>query len=166
MLDQTQINVTVQDIPATHVAYVRHIGPYQGDSTLFGRLFGTLTRWAGPRGLLQLPDTQSLSIYYDNPDVTAPEKLRLDVGITVPEDTEVSGEIGKHAMPAHKAAMARFELSADEYEAAWDLVFGVWLPESGYQPDDLPCYELYYNNPDEHPENKHIVDICVPVKPL
>ena len=40
------------------------------------------------------------------------------------------------------------------------------LAESGYQPDDRPCFELYLNNPQEHPEGKHIVDIYAPVKPL
>ncbi|MBN2395127.1 MAG: GyrI-like domain-containing protein [Candidatus Atribacteria bacterium] len=49
---------------------------------------------------------------------------------------------------------------------AWNAVFGGWLPESGYQPDDGPCYEFYHNNPEEHTEHKHIIDICVPVKPL
>lgn len=88
------------------------------------------------------------------------------MGLTVLEDTEVSGEIGKLTMLAYKVAMARFELSPEEYAEAWDLVFGVWLPNSGYQPEDLPCYELYHNNPDKHPEQKHIVDICVLVKPL
>ena len=63
--------------------------------------------------------------------------------------------------------MARFEIAdSSEYEKAWDMVFGVWLPDSGYQPDDGPCYEHYLNNPKEHPEKKHIVDICIPVKPL
>lgn len=27
-------------------------------------------------------------------------------------------------------------------------------------------HELYLNNPDEHPEKKHIVDICIPVNPV
>ncbi|MFA5384645.1 MAG: GyrI-like domain-containing protein [Eubacteriales bacterium] len=27
-------------------------------------------------------------------------------------------------------------------------------------------YELYLNNPEEHPEKKHLVDIYIPVKPL
>ena len=43
---------------------------------------------------------------------------------------------------------------------------GGWMPESGYQPDDRLCYELNHNDPKEHPDHKHIVDICVPVKPL
>ena len=63
-------------------------------------------------------------------------------------------------------AIAGFELSTDEFEAAWNMVYGGWLPESGYQPDDRLCYEMYHNNCNEHPEKKSIVDICVPVKPM
>lgn len=43
---------------------------------------------------------------------------------------------------------------------------GGWLPESGYQCDDRPTFELCYNNYNEHPEKKHIIDICIPIKPL
>ncbi|CAB1077266.1 hypothetical protein D1AOALGA4SA_5059 [Olavius algarvensis Delta 1 endosymbiont] len=46
------------------------------------------------------------------------------------------------------------------------MLMGGWMPQSGYQPDDRFCYELNHNNPKEHPENKHVVDICVPVRPL
>ena len=35
-----------------------------------------------------------------------------------------------------------------------------------YQPEDKPAFEIYKNNPKEHPEGKSIVDICIPVKPL
>ena len=63
-------------------------------------------------------------------------------------------------------AVASFELAPDEYEEAWDLVFGDWLSQSGYQPDEGLCFELYKNDPKEHPEHKCLVDICVPVKPL
>ncbi|HHR85909.1 MAG TPA: hypothetical protein ENL23_06140 [Candidatus Acetothermia bacterium] len=40
------------------------------------------------------------------------------------------------------------------------------MPQSGYTPDDRLCYELYLNDPAEHAESKHIVDICEPVRPL
>jgi AraC family transcriptional regulator len=40
------------------------------------------------------------------------------------------------------------------------------MPESGYQPDDRPPFELYLNDPKEHPEGKFVVDIYIPVKPL
>ncbi len=158
--------VEVKDLPELDVAYVRHIGPYKGDNQLFDDLFTKLMTWAGPRGLLSSPDTKVLSVYHDNPEITDEDKLRVSACISVPADTAVDGEIGKMKIPGGKFAVAGFELNPDEFEQAWTMVFGGWLPESGYQPDDRLSYEICHNDPKEHPENKHIVDICVPVKPL
>ncbi|MBN2192983.1 MAG: AraC family transcriptional regulator [Polyangiaceae bacterium] len=157
--------VEVKDLPAMDVLYVRHIGPYAGQSELFGKLFASLMKYAGPRGLLG-PDTLPLSVYYDDPDVTDESKLRLDCCITVPPGTQATGEVGQNRLPGGRYAVARFELLPELYGAAWDAVMGGWLPESGYQADDRPSYELYRNDPKQHPEGKQIVDLCVPVKPL
>ncbi|MFC2100121.1 GyrI-like domain-containing protein [Candidatus Bipolaricaulota bacterium] len=49
--------------------------------------------------------------------------------------------------------------------AAWDRLVGEWMPESGVESDiERMCYELYLNDPEQHPEKRHIVDICEPVK--
>ena len=160
-----EANVEVKQFEETTVVYVRHVGPYQGNSELFGRLFGQLMTWAGPRGLMT-PETKCIAIYPDDPAVTPDDKLRLMVCITAPEDTEVSGEIGKTTIPAGTYAAARFELHPHEYGEAWEAVCKGWLPESGYQPADGPAFEVYLNDPEEHPEKKHIVEICLSVKPL
>ena len=165
-LTKNTMKVEVKDMPSMSVAYVRHIGPYKGDSELFKGLFGKLCGWAGPKGLIG-KDSKFLSVYYDDPAVTDEKKLRCDVCMTVPEDTEVDGEITKQVLDGGKCAVARFEIKdPSEYEDAWKAVYKDWLPESGYQPDDRPPFELYQNDPKEHPEGLHIVDICVPVKAL
>ncbi len=166
MDSKNEVKVEVREMPEMHVAYVRHIGPYKGDSALFESLFGKLCSWAGPRGLIRPPQTKFMSLYYDDPGITEEAKLRLDVCITVPEDVSVEGDIGKMTVPGGKYAVGHFELLSHEYENAWTAIMGGWLPESGYQCDDRPCYELYLNDPKEHPEGKCIVDIHVPVKPL
>ncbi|MDY6835903.1 MAG: GyrI-like domain-containing protein [Chloroflexota bacterium] len=163
--DTNLIHVEVKDMPAIHVAYVRHTGPYQGDTGLFQRLFEQLMTWAGPRDLLR-SETQMLCAYHDDPDITNADRLRTSVCITVPEGTPTDGEIGEMTIPGGRFAIARFELLPHEYQQAWDTLFGGWLPQSGYQPDDGLCYELYQGSPEQHPEGKHIVDICIPVKPL
>ena len=165
-MDKKDVHIEVKDMPDLYVAYARHIGPYKGDSELFEGLFSKLMTWAGPRGLLRFPETQVLAVYHDDPDITAEEKLRVSACITVPKDTQPEGEIGTMTVAGGSFVVARFELAADEYEEAWKLVMGGWMPESGYQPDDRLCYELYHNDPEQHPEKKHIVDICIPVKPL
>lgn len=159
-------DVEVQEFPDIHVAYIRHVGPFAGDVELFKRLFDRLFTWAGPRGLLSFPETKLLSVYRDNPGITDEDKLRLDVCISVPPDTDVEGEIGKTTLPGGKYAVAHFEIMPDQYGDAWTSVYAGWLPESGYQPADGPAFELYLNNPEEHPEGKHVFNICVPVKPL
>ena len=167
MSDTKAVQIEVKDMPEFHVAYVRHIGPYKGDSELFGGLFDRLMKWAGSRDLLRFPGTAVMSVYHDDPKVTDEEKFRTSVCITVPEGTPVDGEIGKMTVPGGKYGVARFELAeSSKYEEAWNVVFRDWFPESGYQPDERPCYELYHNDPKTHPKGLHIVDICVPVKPL
>ena len=166
MNDTKSVNVEVKEMPEFTVAYLRHIGPYAGDSALFERLFTKLFQWAGPRDLIRMPETKVMSVYHDDPEVTPEDKLRMSVCISVPEDTKVDGEIGKMKVPGGKFAVAHFEVTADEYGEAWNALMGGWLPESGYQPDDRLCYEMYLNSPKDHPEGKHIVDICLPVKPL
>ncbi len=161
-----EAKVEVKDLPEMTVAYVRHIGPYAANEKLFESLFTKLMQWAGPRDLIKFPETQMMSIYHDNPEITDKSKLRTDCCISVPADTEVDGDIGKSNLPGGKYAMARFELGATEYSEAWQAVMAGWLPESGYQCDDRPCFELYHGSPEDHSEGKCIVDICVPVKPL
>ena len=166
MIEMKDVTVEVKTFPEMHVAYVRHIGPYAGDSALFQSLFGKLMHWAGPRGLMSNPKTKVLTVYHDDPNVTDEDKLRTSACITVPADMAVDGEIGKMRLNPGDYAVGHFEINEDEYSEAWNHLMGGWLPQSGYQPDDRTCFEINLNDPDKHPENKHIVDICIPVKPL
>jgi len=163
---EMKADVEVRKMDAMTVAYVRNIGPYKNDAALFEKLIGQLCKWAGPRGLLKGPGTRIISIYHDNPEVTADAKQRISICIEVPEDTAVSGEIGKMTIPAGDYAFARFELGQGQFEEAWNMVYNGWLPESGYQPDDRPCFEIYHNDPKDHPQHKFIMDVVIAVKPI
>lgn len=155
--------VEVKDFPSTTVGYVRHIGPYKEDMQVFEKLYGKLCNWAGPRNLIN-DETLYFNIYHDDPEITEDKKLRLSVCINIPEKTEVSGEIGKMTIPTGKYAIARFTLGEKDYQEAWDWIYSKWLPQSGYQPDDGSPFELMRGN--DSSGEKHIVDICIPVKPL
>jgi AraC family transcriptional regulator len=158
--------IEVRELPDMPIAYLRHVGSYKGNEQLFEKLFGELMAWAGPKGLLQFPKTKMLAVYYDDSDMTTEENMQVDVALTVPADTKVDGKIKKTTLPGGKYAVAQFELAPDEYEQAWNTVFNDWIPENDYRPSGGPCFENYLNDPKEHPEGKHVVEICVPVKPL
>ncbi len=154
--------VDVRELPELHVAYVRHVGRYNE----IGKAFRRLMRWAGPRRLLRFPETKVLAIYHDNPDVTPVDKLRADACVTVPEGTKTKRDIGTMNVPGGLFAVAYVEIDPTQYGEAWDRLIGEWMPQSGYQPDERMCYEMYLNDPGKHPEKKHIVEICEPIRAL
>lgn len=153
------MNAEVREVPEYKVAYVRKIGAYGKESC--EQAFGELMQWAGPRGYLN--SGIMLGVYWDNPEITPPEKCRTDACITVPDGTSPEGQIGIQVISGGMYAVCRFEIRTDNFQQAWEDAF-VWLVNSGYECDDKPCYEVYHNNPEEHPEGKWIIDICIPLK--
>jgi AraC family transcriptional regulator len=164
-MTNTSLDVKVRQLPPATLAYIRHIGPYKGDTALFRRLFGRLFAWAGPRGFMG-PDVSYLSLFQDNPNLTPGAKQRMEVALVVPAGTAPSGEIGIQAMEGGLYATARVRVPIEEYAAQWDALVAGWLPGSGYQPDHRPAMEFYLNNPDADPEGRYHVEICLPVRPL
>lgn len=159
--------VEIRDIPEMNFAYIRHVGPFIENQELFQILFTKVFAWATPKGLVNFPSTRTLTVFHDNPDTTDADKTRISVGITVPEGTKTGGEISDMTIGGGKFAVAKFEIDPDQYKQAWDTVSEKWMPQSEFRPDmdDRLCFEVYQNDPKEQLEGKHIVEICIPVKP-
>jgi len=154
--------IEVRQMPEMNVVYVRHVGQFNQIKTAYEKLF----QWAGPRGLLRFPETKTVSVYHDDPAITSIDKVRQSACITVAEDVKVDGEIGKMTIPGGKYAVGHFDIVESEFEAAWNTMC-LWFSESGYEPADDVCYELYYSTPEnESKEMRFVFDICMPVKPL
>jgi AraC family transcriptional regulator len=164
-MTRPSLNVRTVNLSSQTIAYLRHIGPYKGDAALFRRLFEKLFAWAGPRGLLG-PDMRYLSVMQDNPNLTPAAKQRLEVALVVPAGTAPNGDIGVRTLNGGLYATAQVYVPIEEYAAQWDALLADWLPGSGYQPDNRPALEFYLNNPDEDPDGKFRVEICIPVRPL
>ena len=163
MFEKQDVKMEVKQLPATTVAYVRYIGPYAGDSKLFEGLYQKLFAWAGPRQLINFPETKCLCVYHDDPSVTEPAKLRTSVCISVPEDTKVDGDIGLMTLQGGSYAVSRFEIDKTQFGDAWNSACGA-IAAAGLEFDDGLSFELYLNDHITHPEKKFIVDICVPVR--
>ena len=74
------MEVKVQRTEPMRVAFVRHVGPYSACSSAWD----TLCSWLGKEGLLG-GDSTFPGLCHDDPEVTAPEKLRYDACVTVDE---------------------------------------------------------------------------------
>jgi AraC family transcriptional regulator len=158
-----EMRVEVKQMPEMQIAYVRHMKGYW-DSGLV-EAWKKVCTWAGARGLIG-PNTKFIGISHDDPDVTPADKCRYDACVTVPRGTKGSGEVNITTLPGGKYAVYHFEGQPQEIKAAYNFMYGKWMPKSGYQPVDSPCYEIYLNDPNKDPEGKHIFDMGVPVKPL
>jgi AraC family transcriptional regulator len=151
--------IEVKNMPEMKLVYCRHTGQFNE----IGKTYEKLFKWAGPRGLLKFPETKTMTVYHDNPEVTEIEKVRQSACITVDKVVKTDGEIGSMKVASGKYAVGRFEISDEEFEKAWNSMC-LWLADSGYQPADGFPYELYHNDHMQHPERKFILDICIPVK--
>ncbi len=147
-----------------HIAYIRHIGFYAGDTKLFQSLYKKLMKWAEPAGVVNYPGTKDIVIYHDSIGITENDKLRISVGITIPANTKVTGEIGSLCISRGRYISCRFEVRNDEYGRAWTQVFRNILPQRGLQPDDGYCFELYPSNCYNKEKDTTTVDIYIPIK--
>jgi AraC family transcriptional regulator len=161
-LGRKQMNVEIKRMPALHLAYVAHLEGYnQGISQAFEKL----CRWAGPRGYIN-QKSKFVGISLDDPDITPKDKCRYYACITVPEDVIPKGEINIMEIKEVNCAVYRFNGKEAEIKKAYNSFFKDWLPASGYQPEDQPCYEIYYQSADKNPNKKFEMDICLPIRPL
>jgi len=154
----------ITELKERNSACVSFVGNYLGNASVFEELFGRLFSWAGPKQLMG-QDTLLMSAYYDDPGVTAPEELKLDVCMTIADDVQVEGDIKKKKLPGGKYVVMRAELTGpQEYAPAWEKIVE-WVVQNRLDIDlSRASYEIYLNLPEEHPEKHHILDICMPVK--
>lgn len=153
------INAEIRELPEQRVAYVRGLGPYTRETC--EPEFRALMRWAIPRNYVGA--RKILAIYWDNPEVTPPERCRFDACIIVPDGTVPEGPVYIQTVRGGPYAVCHFESSPAGIRPAWEDAFA-WLCDSGYECNDTPCYEMYHNNAAEHPEGKWIFDICIPLR--
>jgi AraC family transcriptional regulator len=70
-------------------------------------------------------------------------------------------------VPGGKYAVSEFVGTAHEIRGAWEELYRSWLPESGFEPDDRPCIEIYRGNPSVDAERGAFrCELCLPVGPL
>lgn len=152
------MEITIEKLDEQRVAYIRHNGPYEE----VGPTWQKLMSWAWPRGLVG-PQSKSLGVSYDDPDVTAPEKIRYDACVTVGPDVEAEGDVQVQTIAGGCYAKAVHTGPYESFSDTYVRILGQELPRLGYEPRSEPCVELYLNNPQSTPPEKLVTEIFVPV---
>lgn len=134
--------VEIKTLPPQRVVFLRHQGPYDK----VGATWSKLAAWAGAHGLFG-PATRFLGISWDDPQITPPDKLRYDAAIAVSRPVEPEGEIGVTEIAGGEYATILHKGPYETLGRTYQMLLGSWLPQSGRELRDVPCFELYLNSP-------------------
>jgi AraC family transcriptional regulator len=149
---------TTRTEPARRFIGLTHTGAFHE----IGRSFEQFAALAQTRNLW--PDLgQGIAIYFDNPEEVAEADLRSFAGCEF-RGSEVPDGMVAHELAGGKTAVVTYKGPYSGLEAAYTALFGNWLPESGEEPADAPCYELYLNSPMDTAPEDLITEICLPLK--
>lgn len=150
-------NSEIKQIEKLELAYISHKGKMEAISGVYDRL----VQWAAPKGLMN-EETKMLTIYHDSPKITNPNNLRMSACIILNNPIKVDGEVNLRTIETTKCIVSRLEITPFEFQQAWESSFAFMI-ENGYKKAEVDPFEIYYNNAAEHPENKFIVDLCIPI---
>jgi len=150
--------VEIKALAPQRVVFLRHTGPYDQ----VGATWGRLSAWAGLRGLFG-PATRMIGICNDDPCITPPEKLRYDAAITVNRPVQPEGDIGVTEIAGGEYATLLHKGPYENLGRSYGLLLGAWLPKSGRELRDAPCFETYLNSPQGTPPEELLTLIHAPL---
>lgn len=151
--------ITIKELPELKLASISHIGNFEK----VGGKFQKLMEWGVQKRVLDIPNFKAITIYHDNPNVTQTSKVRLRAGVTIAKNINTDGEINQYNLKKGIYAVGSFEIKAEEISKAWKSIT-IWVIENGYEFRDGDYFEMYHNDYKTHPEQKFIIDICIPLQ--
>lgn len=162
--------VATRRMAPTPIAYVWHSrGYFSGVGSTIERL----RKWAFAHDILR-PDSLVVGIGFDNPDITAEEKCRLLVGISIPETADRAelernagrAHVGFRVIPGGLYATWRHEGSGAAMKYEYCRFYRDWLPDSGYLPTDSEGFMAYDLSRKNGEPGTFSADVCMPITPF
>lgn len=151
--------VRVVQFRETHLAFLRHTGPYEDVSDA---MWAELTRWAKRKGMKG--PFLFFGIGHDSPVTTPAHLLRFDAAIRVEGKFAPEGPIGHQMLPAGDFAMMPHAGPYDTLPLAYGALFPQLLQIKGYELTGLPAVEIYHTTAvNQHCELNH-TDIHIPLR--
>ena len=151
-------DVTIRTEPARRLFAVAHKGPYMEIARAFeklGGIVGARDLWPHARGMV--------GVYYDDPSAVKPAELRSHAGLIVENGVALPEGLEEVTLPGGETAVLRFKGHYSGLPAAYDYLYGHWLPASGREAADSPVYENYVNSPIDTQPDDLLTDISVPL---
>lgn len=155
------MNVNVINVEATNVALIEHLGPPEKVLETAAKFIA----WRKATGLSPVKTSKTFGIPYSDPNNTEPEKFRWDICGSIDTDIPVN-DYGVKAgvIPGGKCAVVRHQGSHNTLGTSIYAFYRNWLPDSGEEIRDYPCFFEYKNFIHDVDECDLITDIYFPLK--
>jgi AraC family transcriptional regulator len=151
--------VAIRTLGPMRLAAVAHKGPYFEISRAFEKLSAVMaSRDLFPKA------GRMVGVFYDDPNSTPWPELRSHAGFELSGEADLSEPLEAVSLPGGRQAVLTYKGPYAGLPAAYDQLFGAWLPESGEEPADTPSFEVYLNSPmDTQPEDL-VTELHLPLK--
>ena len=157
--DASAFPVTVERLPERRCAGIDHTGSYMEIDHAMGRLFTEL----GARHALPAQPAM-IGVFFDDPDLGPEAELRSRACLPVADSVAIDAPLVETVLRGGPYARLSYKGPYADMRGAYRWFLGVWLPASGYEPDDASIFEAYLNDPREVPQSELRTDIHLPLK--
>ena len=155
-----KMNVDIVDFDGAQVAVLEHRGPVLGLDASVEKF----NAWRQSTPYSPAATSRSFALVYDDPETTEPAQFRMDLcaEVEVTIDHNPQGLINK-SIPAGRCAVLRHKGNLDNIGDKARHLYCNWLPESGEELRDFPCFFHYTNLRDDTPDSELVTDIYLPL---
>lgn len=156
------MNAQLTLLPAIRVVMLRHRGPYEDVSAVFGQLWSWVTSNS-------VPVTRTIGIYWDNPDEVPASQLRSAACVEVPSDFQLQDRGG---LALELTSLAGGSYVTTRFVGPYERLAPVWSELTQYTEGTLrkqirisdPAFEVYVNDPSDTPSDQLITELYMPVE--
>ncbi len=151
--------VTIRTEAPIRLAALPHKGAYHQISRAFQKLSAVMAS----RDLFRNAG-RMIAVFYDDPQSTPEADLRSHAGFEIKGASDFSTPLEEVTLPAGRQAVLTYTGPYAGLPAAYDELFGVWLPASGEEPADSPSFEVYLNSPMDTAPEDLLTELHLPLK--
>ncbi|MGH1540303.1 MAG: AraC family transcriptional regulator [Arenicella sp.] len=154
------MNVEITHFKETKVAMLQH----RAAPELLNDSVSHFIEWRKNSELSPLATSNTYGIAYDDPETTEAKDFRFDICGSVKADVPTNSQgVITGCIPQGRCAKMRHMGSHDVMGDAVRYLYAQWLPESGEELRDFPCFFHYLNLFPEVAEHELVTDIYLPL---
>ncbi|MCH1924354.1 AraC family transcriptional regulator [Shewanella sp. C32] len=154
-----QVNIVTK--PNQKIAYLSHLGAPE-------RVLATSAQfiaWRKQTGLSPIASSDTFGIPYADPNTVAPDEFRFDIAGTIKGDVPANDfGVQTGTIPGGRFAVLRHYGSHDNLSDSVYQLYRDWLPQSGKELGDFPCFFHWLNFVHQVDECDLQTDIYLPLK--